>query len=43
MDRTFIELDPEGQVVVDTSRLYKCPPGQPCEFEADPNSFLVVS
>ncbi len=43
MDRTYVELDPEGQIVVDTSRLYSCAPGQPCQFDADPNSYLVVS
>jgi cytochrome b6-f complex iron-sulfur subunit len=42
MDRTHIELDAEGQIVVDTSRLYSCAPGEPCEFE-DPASYLVVS
>jgi cytochrome b6-f complex iron-sulfur subunit len=42
MDRAFVELDAEGQIVVDTSRLYKCPPGEECEFESQPNSFLVV-
>jgi cytochrome b6-f complex iron-sulfur subunit len=43
MDRAFVELDAEGQVVVDTSRLYQCPPGGNCGFETDPNSFVVVS
>jgi cytochrome b6-f complex iron-sulfur subunit len=43
MDRTSIELDAEGQIVVDTSRLYACAPGAPCQFETDPNSYLVVS
>jgi cytochrome b6-f complex iron-sulfur subunit len=42
MDRTHIELDAEGQIVVDTSRLYECPPGAPCAFE-DPSSYLVIS
>lgn len=42
MDRTHIELDAEGQIVVDTSRLYSCAPGEPCKFE-DPASYLVVS
>jgi len=41
MDRAHLERDVEGQVVVDTSRLYTCPPGEDCHFE-DPNSYLVV-
>jgi cytochrome b6-f complex iron-sulfur subunit len=43
MDRAFVELDAEGQIVVDTSRLYQCPPGGNCSFETDANSFVVVS
>lgn len=43
MDRTFIEFDAEGQMVVDTSRLYQCPPGEPCQFDTEPNSYLVIS
>jgi cytochrome b6-f complex iron-sulfur subunit len=43
MDRTYVELDAEGQIVVDTSRLYTCAPGQQCHFDMDPNSYLVVS
>lgn len=42
MERAFIELDAEGQIVVDTSRLYPCNPGSPCEFETSPNAYLVV-
>lgn len=42
MDRAYVELDAEGQVVVDTSRLYQCPPGEACGFETA-NSFVVVS
>ncbi len=41
LDRAHIELDAEGQIVVNTSRLYACPPGEPCGFESD-GSFLVV-
>lgn len=41
LDRAHIELDATGQIVVNTSRLYKCAPGEPCGFEAD-GSFLVV-
>ncbi len=43
MDRAHLELDAEGQIVVDTSRLAQCPPGAKCEFDSDPNSYLVVS
>jgi len=43
MDRAHIELDAEGQIVVDTSRLYQCPPGAKCAFETDTNSYLVIS
>jgi cytochrome b6-f complex iron-sulfur subunit len=43
MDRAHVELDAEGQIVVDTSRLYSCAPGTKCEFESDPNSYLSVS
>jgi cytochrome b6-f complex iron-sulfur subunit len=43
MDRAHLELDAEGQIVVDTSRLYQCPPGGKCEFDTDPNSYLVTS
>jgi len=42
MDRAHVELDAEGQIVVDTSRLYPCMPGGPCQFETE-NSFLVVA
>lgn len=43
MDRAHVELDAEGQIVVDTSRLYVCNPGEPCEFDTNPESYLVVS
>jgi cytochrome b6-f complex iron-sulfur subunit len=43
MDRAHVELDAEGQITVDTSKLYSCPPGGKCEFDTDPDSFLVVS
>ncbi len=42
MDRAHVELDAEGQIVVDTSRLYQCPPGGKCGFET-PESYLVTS
>jgi cytochrome b6-f complex iron-sulfur subunit len=41
LDRAHIELDPQGQIVVDVSRLYKWPKGQPSEFEKD-GSFIRV-
>jgi cytochrome b6-f complex iron-sulfur subunit len=43
MDRAHVEVDAEGQIVVDTARLYACPPGGKCDFEDDSNSYLVVS
>lgn len=43
MDRAFVELDAEGQIVVDTSRLSSCPPGGECQFDTNPNSYLIVS
>lgn len=42
MDRAHVELDAEGQVVVDLSRLFVCPPGGVCGFE-QPESFVAVS
>ena len=41
MDRARVELDAEGQIVVDTSRLYQWPKGQPSHFD-DPGAFLSV-
>ncbi len=41
MDRAHVELDAEGQILVDTSRLYQCPPGGKCEFDTDPSSYLT--
>jgi cytochrome b6-f complex iron-sulfur subunit len=43
MDRAYVELDAEGQIVVNTGKLYACPPGAKCEFDSDPNSYLVIS
>jgi cytochrome b6-f complex iron-sulfur subunit len=43
MDRAHVELDAEGQIVVDTSRLYQCPPGGKCQFDTDPDSYLITS
>ena len=41
MDRAHVELAPDGQIVVDTSRLYQWPKGQPSHF-SDPGSYLQV-
>jgi cytochrome b6-f complex iron-sulfur subunit len=41
MDRARIELDPSGQIVVDTSILYEWPKGEQPEFD-DPGSFIQV-
>src|SRR5216684_2667540 len=32
MDRAHVELAPDGQIIVDTSRLYQWPKGQPSHF-----------
>lgn len=39
MDRARVELAPDGQIVVDVSKLYSWPKGQPSQF-SDPGSFL---
>jgi cytochrome b6-f complex iron-sulfur subunit len=41
MDRAKVELDVQGRVVVDTSRLYSCPQGGQCQFD-DPGAFIPV-
>lgn len=41
MDRAHVELDAEGQIVVDISRLYKWPKGEKNEFN-DPGSFIPL-
>lgn len=41
MDRAHVELDAQGQIVVDTSVLYKCPPGGTCQFSAPGASIAV--
>jgi cytochrome b6-f complex iron-sulfur subunit len=41
MDRAHVELAPDGQIVVDVSRLYSWPKGQPSHFD-DPGAFLPV-
>jgi len=40
MDRAHIELAPDGQILVDTSKLYSWPKGQPTHFN-DPGAFLT--
>ena len=39
MDRAHVELDPQGQIVVDISRLYKQEKGQKTQFD-DEGAFL---
>ncbi|HZS47000.1 MAG TPA: Rieske 2Fe-2S domain-containing protein [Blastocatellia bacterium] len=41
MDRAHVELDPSGQILVDTSRLFKWPKGEKDEFN-DPGAFIQV-
>jgi cytochrome b6-f complex iron-sulfur subunit len=40
MDRAHIELAPDGQILVDTAKLYSWPKGQPSHFN-DPGAFLT--
>ena len=35
MDRAHVELDPQGQITVDLSRLYSWPKGEPSQFGKD--------
>jgi cytochrome b6-f complex iron-sulfur subunit len=35
MDRAHVELDPEGQIVVDLSHVYRWPKGEPSQFGSD--------
>jgi cytochrome b6-f complex iron-sulfur subunit len=39
MDRAHIETSPDGQILVDVSKLYQWPKGQPSQFN-DPGSYL---
>jgi cytochrome b6-f complex iron-sulfur subunit len=41
MDRAHVELAPDGQILVDVSRLYQWPKGQPSQFNED-GSYLPV-
>jgi len=40
MDRAHIELAPDGQILVNTAKLYSWPKGQPTHFN-DPGAFLT--
>src|SRR5207237_9384009 len=39
MDRAEVEIAPDGQILVDVSKLYQWPKGQPSQFN-DPGAFL---
>jgi len=39
MDRAKVEIAPDGQILVDVSKLYQWPKGQPSAFN-DPGAFL---
>jgi cytochrome b6-f complex iron-sulfur subunit len=41
MDRAHVELDPEGQIVVDVSRLFQKPKGELGHFD-DPGAFIPL-
>ena len=41
MDRAKVDLAPDGQIIVDVSKLYSWPKGQPSQF-SDPGSFLTT-
>ncbi len=41
MDRAHVEVAPDGQIIVDTSRLYQWPKGQASHFD-DPGAYLPV-
>jgi len=41
MDRAHVELDPEGQIVVDVSRLFQKPKGEVGHFD-DPGAFIPL-
>ena len=41
MDRAHVELDPEGQIVVDLARIYKWPKGEASQFN-QPGAILRV-
>jgi len=41
MDRAHVEMDPEGQIVVDISRLFQKPKGETGHFD-DPGAFIPL-
>lgn len=41
MDRAHVELDPEGQIVVDIARLYDWPKGEASDFD-QPGAFIPL-
>jgi cytochrome b6-f complex iron-sulfur subunit len=41
MDRAKVDLDVQGKIVVDTSKLFSCPKGGRCEFD-DAGSYLPL-
>ena len=41
MDRARVEIDPEGQIVVDTNRLFKWPKGEKNEFD-EPGAYISL-
>ncbi|MDA2913029.1 Rieske 2Fe-2S domain-containing protein [Acidobacteriia bacterium AH_259_A11_L15] len=41
MDRARVTMNPQGQIVVDTSKLFKCEKGKECEFD-DPDAYIPV-
>jgi cytochrome b6-f complex iron-sulfur subunit len=41
MDRAHVELDPTGQIIVDTARLYEWPKGEQGHFD-EPGAFIPV-
>jgi cytochrome b6-f complex iron-sulfur subunit len=41
MDRAKVDISPDGQILVDVSKLYQWPKGQPTQFN-DPGAFLPV-
>ncbi len=41
MDRARVQLDAQGQIVVDTSVVFQCPPGAECQFDRD-GAFIRV-
>jgi cytochrome b6-f complex iron-sulfur subunit len=42
MDRAHVERAPDGQILVDISKLYQWPKGQPSQFN-DPGAFLTTT